>query len=83
MRARLTFVLLLMIVASVSAQQPASTNAAPRPKTAPAPTLAPTGAPAPSAADAAKIAEVLKFEKEMEAAVVRGDVTFRAAHGDG
>ena len=92
MRARLTLVLSLMIVASVSAQQPPSTGAAPRPKTAAAPSLVPIGAPALSAADAAKVTEVLGFEKAMEAAVVRGDVKFldRAlspdflfTHGDG
>ena len=38
--------------------------------------LTPTGVPAPDAADAATIAEVLAFEKDMEAAVVRGDVKF-------
>ena len=63
-----------------------------KPKTGPAPSLAPTGVPAPNAADAATIAEVLAFEKDMEAAVVRGDVKFldRAltsdfifTHGDG
>ena len=62
------------------------------PKTAPAPSLTPTGVPAPSAADAATIAEVLAFEKQMEAAVVRGDVKFLDhalspdfifTHGDG
>ena len=62
------------------------------PKAAPAPSLTPPGVPAPSAADAATIAEVLAFEKQMEAAVVRGDVKFldRAlspdfifTHGDG
>ena len=92
MRARLTFALLLLVVVvSVSAQQPA-TNTAKRPKSGPAPTLVPTGLPTPSAAQAATIAEVIAFEKEMEAAVVRGDVKFldRAlasdfifTHGDG
>jgi hypothetical protein len=62
------------------------------PKTAPAPSLTPPGVPAPSATEAATIAEVLAFEKQMEAAVVRGDVKFleRAlspdfifTHGDG
>jgi hypothetical protein len=62
------------------------------PKTASAPSLTPAGVPAPSPADAATIAEVLAFEKQMEAAVVRGDVKFldRAlspdfifTHGDG
>jgi hypothetical protein len=76
MRASLTAVLVLLIVCSVWAQQPKP----------------PVTAPPPGAADAAKIAEVLAFEKEMEAAVVRGDVKFldRAlsndflfTHGDG
>jgi hypothetical protein len=76
----------------VSAQQPASSDAVRRPKTAPAASLVPIGAPAPSAADAARIAEVLAFEKDMEAAVVRGDVKFLQkaladdflfTHGDG
>jgi hypothetical protein len=82
--------LLVALSASAAAQQPADSPR--RPKTAPAPSLTPTGVPAPSAADAATIAEVLAFEKEMEAAVVRGDVRFleRAlspdfifTHGDG
>ena len=91
MRGRLMFlVLLLSVVTSLSAQQPAS--AVRKPKTAPAASLTPTGVPAPNAADAATIAEVLAFEKEMEAAVVRGDVKFLDrtltsdfifTHGDG
>jgi len=90
MRGWLSWVLLLALVAPASAQQPASSVR--RPKTGPAPSLTPTGVPAPNAADAATIAEVLAFEKKMEAAVVRGDVTFldRAltsdfifTHGDG
>jgi len=91
MRGRLmTFALLAALSGSLSAQQPA--GAVRKPKTGPAPSLAPTGVPAPNAADAATIAEVLAFEKDMEAAVVRGDVKFldRAltsdfifTHGDG
>ena len=90
MRGRLSLVLLLALVASTSAQQPAGSVR--RPKTGPAPSLTPTGVPPPNAADAVTIAEVLAFEKEMEAAVVRGDVKFldRAlssdfifTHGDG
>ena len=92
MRAQFTFVLLLAFVCAASAQQSKSSDAAPRPKTVTPTSLVPTGVPAPSHADAAKIAEVLAFEKEMEAAVVRGDVAFldRAlssdfvfTHGDG
>src|SRR3954471_24789997 len=91
MRGRLlSLALVLSAVGSLSAQQPA--GGVRRPKTAAAPSLTPTGVPAPNAADAATIAEVLAFEKEMEAAVVRGDVKFldRAltsdfifTHGDG
>jgi len=85
-----SFALLAAISVSASAQQPA--NAVRKPKTGPAPSLTPTGVPAPNAADSATIAEVLAFEREMEAAVVRGDVKFldRAltsdfifTHGDG
>ena len=92
MRARLSLVFSLSLVCSMSAQQPVSSDAVRRPKTSPAPSLVPIGAPAPTAADAAKIAEVLAFEKEMEAAVVRGDVKFLEkvlsddflfTHGDG
>jgi hypothetical protein len=91
MRGRLlSLALLLSVVTSLSAQQPAS--AVRKPKTGPAASLTPTGVPAPNAAEAATIAEVLAFEKDMEAAVVRGDVKFleRAltadfifTHGDG
>jgi hypothetical protein len=87
-----SIVLVLLLAGSVSAQQSSSGAAIVRPKTAPAPSVVPQGAPAPGAADAAKIAEVIAFEKEMEAAVVRGDVafleralapTFLFTHGDG
>src|SRR5215467_11162444 len=82
----------LVVLSSVmlTAQQPKPPVRIP--KTAPAPSLTPTGVPAPSAADAATIAEVLAFEKQMEAAVVRGDVKFLDhalspdfifTHGDG
>jgi hypothetical protein len=90
MRGWLSLVLVLVIAGAASAQQTAGSTR--RPKTAPAPSLTPTGVPAPGAAGAATIAEVLAFEKEMEAAVVRGDVKFldRAltpdfifTHGDG
>ena len=90
MRVWIVSTLLLLTITSAAAQQAAT--AVRKPKTGPAPSLTPTGVPAPSAADAATIAEVLAFEKNMEAAVVRGDVTFleRAltpdfifTHGDG
>ena len=89
---RTTFVMTLAVVIStigLAAQKPSSPRV---PKTAAAPTLVPTGNPPPSADDAAKIAEVLAFEKEMEAAVVRGDAKtldrmlspdFIFTHGDG
>src|SRR2546423_15642770 len=82
--------LVLALTAAAAAQTPASPVR--HPKTGPAPSLVPTGVPAPTAADAAKIAEVLAFEKDMEAAVVRGDVRtldrmvspdFIFTHGDG
>jgi Domain of unknown function (DUF4440) len=87
----ITSVFLLALAAAASAQQVAG-DAVHRPKTAAAATPVPIGAPAPGDADRAKIEEVLAFEKQMEAAVVRGDVTFldRAlspdflfTHGDG
>jgi hypothetical protein len=92
MRISFTFLLVLVLVCPVLAQQAASSDSTFRPKTAPAPSLVPPGVPKPNAADAARIAEVLAFEKEMEAAVVRGDVafleralapTFIFTHGDG
>jgi hypothetical protein len=85
-----TVVFVLTLTAATAAQKPAAPIR--HPKTGPAPSLVPTGVPAPNAADAAKIAEVLAFEKDMEAAVVRGDVKtldrmlsadFIFTHGDG
>jgi hypothetical protein len=91
MRRCLASSVLVLLIAPAAAQAPTPTVR--HPKSSPAPSLVPTGVPAPNAAaDAAKIAEVLAFEKEMEAAVVRGDVKFleRAlspdfifTHGDG
>jgi uncharacterized protein DUF4440 len=90
MRVWVVSTLLLLTITSAAAQQAATPVR--KPKTGPAPSLTPTGVPAPSAADAATIADVLAFEKDMEAAVVRGDVKFleRAltpdfifTHGDG
>jgi hypothetical protein len=60
MRTRLAFLLVTVLACQVSAQQP---------KSAVAPQMS-------NPADAARIAEVISFEKEMEAAVVRGDVKF-------
>jgi hypothetical protein len=84
MRARLTFMLLLVLVGSVSAQQPQPGAATPR-TTAPGGVTggvppgiggAPPGVPAPSPADAARIAEVMAFEKKCDDAAVSGDVAF-------
>lgn len=91
MRAVLLTAVLGVTLATVAAAQK---SAAPvrHPKTGPAPSLVPTGVPAPNASDAARISEVLAFEREMEAAVVRGDVAaldrmlspdFIFTHGDG
>jgi hypothetical protein len=82
MRARLIFTFLIVCVVSVSAQQPKPS----------ASLTAVAAAPPPTAAQAATIAEVLGFERDMEAAVVKGDVKylatilpddFRFTHGDG
>jgi len=99
MRTRLSLILSLVFVCSVSAQPRQSSGAAPR--TAPGgvpggvpPGIggAPPGVPAPSPVDAAKIAEVMAFEKKCDDAAVRGDVAFLEhalssdfvmTHGDG
>ncbi len=73
MRAALvSFVLVVTLAAVAAAQKPA--GFVHHPKTGPAPSPVPTGVPTPNASDSAKIAEVLAFERDMEAAVVRGDV---------
>lgn len=83
MRAQLIFTFLVAGVVPVFAQQP---------KLPASGAAAVTPLPAPTAAEAATIAEVLAVEREMEAAVVRGDVKylatilpddFRFTHGDG
>ena len=90
MRVRLSSLLVLALASAAAAQTPATSIR--RPKSGPAPSVVPTGVPAPNAGDAAKIAEVLAFDKDMEAAVVRGDVRsldrmlspdFIFTHGDG
>jgi hypothetical protein len=84
-------VLSVALAAPLLAQQSVAPSTF-RPKTGPAPTLVPPGAPAPTPEQSARIAEVIAFEKEMEAAVVRGDTafleralapTFLFTHGDG
>ena len=83
MRARLAAMFMLALVTTISGQQPPSKAPAARPAVIPAKAV-------PDQAAAA--AEVLAFEKEMEAAVVRGDVAyldrviptdFTFTHGDG
>src|SRR5262245_63817403 len=90
MRSRVAVAMVVLLGAAAYAQQPKQQVRIP--KTAEAPSLTPTGVPPPGAADAATIREVLAFEKQMERAVVRGDVKFleRAlspdfifTHGDG
>ena len=92
MRTSMTaFVLVLLLGAAASAQQ-APAPSTWRPTTGAAPTPVPPGAPSPTPAEAARIAEVVAFEKDMEAAVVRGDIatldrmlapTMLFTHGDG
>ena len=55
---------MVVVVSSLSAQQPKSSAAVP------------PGVPAPGAADAATIAEVMAFEKQCDDAAVKGDVAF-------
>jgi uncharacterized protein DUF4440 len=83
MRTRLMLLLLVVSVSSLGAQQTKPTIA-PLPATATLPRATP--------AEAATIAELVEFERNMEAAVVRGDVKylasiiptdFRFTHGDG
>jgi uncharacterized protein DUF4440 len=83
MRARLAAILMFALVTTISGQQP------PRKSPAARPTVIPAKAVPDQAAAAA---EVLAFEKDMEAAVVRGDVAyldrviptdFNFTHGDG
>src|SRR5262245_785100 len=83
MRTRLLIPFLFASVAPIHAQQP---------KPAIAPPASAQSVPAQTAAEAAAVAQVLEFEKNMEAAVVKGDVKylatiipadFRFTHGDG
>jgi hypothetical protein len=92
MRALLTAVVLVSVLAvgGLLAQSAGDINW--RPKSGPAPSPVPPGTPAPGSAESATIAEVIAFEKATEAAVVRGDTayleralapTFLFTHGDG
>jgi len=95
MRARLTFVLVLVAIGSLSAQQggaPAQRAAVGRGSVAPGIGGAPPGVPAPTPAEMAAIAEVKAFEKKCDDAAVSGDAaflekalapTFIMTHGDG
>jgi uncharacterized protein DUF4440 len=96
MRVRISPILLLFLVCTVSAQQPPARvqRASPPagPPVAPGIGGAPAGVPAPTPAQAAVIAEVKAFEKACDDAAVRGDAAFlkRAladdfimTHGDG
>jgi len=77
MRARLTFLVALMVVCSLTAQQPPAAAAGGQSRVVPAGIGgAPMGVPAPSPADAAKIKEVMAFEKACDDAATRGDVAF-------
>ena len=92
MRALLTSVVLVSVLAVVGLLAQSAGDTLWRPKTGPAPSLVPPGTPAPGSAESAAIAEVIAFEKATEAAVVRGDTayleralapTFLFTHGDG
>ena len=91
-RALLTSVVLVSLLAIGGLLAQSAGDATWRPKTAPASSLVPPGTPAPGSAESATIAEVIAFEKATEAAVVRGDTaqleralapTFLFTHGDG
>ena len=91
-RALLTSVVLVSLLAIGGLLAQSAGDATWRPKTAPAASLVPPGTPAPGSAESATIAEVIAFEKATEAAVVRGDTaqleralapTFLFTHGDG
>jgi hypothetical protein len=92
MRALLTSVVLVSVLAVGGLLAQSAGDTLWRPKTGPAPSLVPPGTPAPGSAESAAIAEVIAFEKATEAAVVRGDTayldralapTFLFTHGDG
>ena len=92
MRALLTSVVLVSVLAVGGLLAQSAGDTLWRPKTGPAPSLVPPGTPAPGSAESAAIADVIAFEKATEAAVVRGDTayleralapTFLFTHGDG
>jgi len=92
MRALLTSVVLVSVLAVGGLLAQSAGDTLWRPKTGPAPSLVPPGTPAPGSAESATIADVIAFEKATEAAVVRGDTanleralapTFLFTHGDG
>jgi Domain of unknown function (DUF4440) len=92
MRALLTSIVLVSMLAVGGLLAQSAGDTLWRPKTGPAPSLVPPGTPAPGSAESAAIAEVIAFEKATEAAVVRGDTayleralapTFLFTHGDG
>jgi len=92
MRALLTSIVLVSVLAVGGLLAQSAGDTLWRPKTGPAPSLVPPGTPAPGSAESAAIAEVIAFEKATEAAVVRGDTayleralapTFLFTHGDG
>ena len=92
MRALLTSVVLVSVLAVGGLLAQSAGDTLWRPKTGPAASLVPPGTPAPGSAESAAIAEVIAFEKATEAAVVRGDTayleralapTFLFTHGDG
>ena len=91
-RALLTSVVLVSVLAVGGLLAQSAGDTSWRPKTGPAASPVPPGTPAPGSAESATIAEVIAFEKATEAAVVRGDTafleralapTFLFTHGDG
>ena len=91
-RALLTSIVLVSVLAVGGLLAQSAGDTLWRPKTGPAPSLVPPGTPAPGSAESAAIAEVIAFEKATEGAVVRGDTayleralapTFLFTHGDG
>jgi hypothetical protein len=88
MSVRFAFVVLLVLVCSLSAQQPPAPvsqgSGQPRRVVPAGIGGAPMGVPAPSPTDKLKIQEVMAFEKACDDAAARGDVAFvaKAVSGD-